>query len=95
MRRATSRRRLAALLSVCATAIALSTAAAGTEQATAAPAPLPIYQNTSYPFAERAADLVSRMTLAEKVAQLRTNSAPRSRGWAFSSTPTGARASMG
>lgn len=32
--------------------------------------------NTAYSFEERAADLVSRMTLAEKVAQLRTDSAP-------------------
>ena len=38
--------------------------------------PTPIYLDTHYPFAERAADLVSRMTLAEKVAQLHTNSAP-------------------
>jgi beta-glucosidase-like glycosyl hydrolase len=37
---------------------------------------LPIYLNTHYSFAERAADLVSRMTLAEKVAQLQTNNAP-------------------
>ncbi|MEU4245593.1 glycoside hydrolase family 3 C-terminal domain-containing protein [Actinoplanes sp. NPDC026619] len=36
----------------------------------------PIYRDTRYTFAERAADLVSRMTLAEKVAQLHTNSAP-------------------
>jgi beta-glucosidase len=36
----------------------------------------PIYLDTHYSFAERAADLVSRMTLAEKVAQLRTDSAP-------------------
>jgi beta-glucosidase len=36
----------------------------------------PLYLDTSYSFAERAADLVSCMTLAEKVAQLRTNSAP-------------------
>ncbi len=45
-----------------------------------APPPVPpggaIYRDTRYSFAERAADLVSRMTLAEKVAQLRTNSAP-------------------
>jgi len=39
-------------------------------------ASLPIYRDTHYSFAERAADLVSRMTLAEKVAQLHTNSAP-------------------
>ena len=36
----------------------------------------PIYKNTSYSFEERAADLVSRMTLDEKAAQLHTNSAP-------------------
>jgi beta-glucosidase-like glycosyl hydrolase len=36
----------------------------------------PIYLNPSYPFAARAADLVSRMTLSEKVAQLSTNTAP-------------------
>ncbi|HEV2345284.1 MAG TPA: glycoside hydrolase family 3 N-terminal domain-containing protein, partial [Actinocrinis sp.] len=36
----------------------------------------PIYLNTSYSFQARAADLVSRMTLAEKAAQLSTNSAP-------------------
>ena len=36
----------------------------------------PIYLDTHYSFAERAADLVSRMTLSEKVQQLRTNSAP-------------------
>jgi beta-glucosidase len=36
----------------------------------------PIYLNTRYSFQERAADLVSRMTLAEKVAQLNTNTAP-------------------
>ncbi|HEY3632888.1 MAG TPA: glycoside hydrolase family 3 C-terminal domain-containing protein [Jatrophihabitantaceae bacterium] len=49
-------------------------------QATAAP-PGPttnpsIYRNTHYSFAARAADLVSRMTLREKVAQLHTNNAP-------------------
>src|SRR6185312_8319552 len=36
----------------------------------------PIYLDTHHSFAERAADLVSRMTLPEKVAQLHTNSAP-------------------
>src|SRR4051794_11792650 len=38
--------------------------------------PKPFYLDPSHPFAERAADLVSRMTLPEKVAQLHTNSAP-------------------
>jgi beta-glucosidase len=36
----------------------------------------PLYLDTRYSFAERAADLVSCMTLAEKVQQLHTNSAP-------------------
>ncbi|MFI6096478.1 glycoside hydrolase family 3 C-terminal domain-containing protein [Lentzea sp. NPDC051213] len=36
----------------------------------------PIYRDTRYTFAERAADLVSRMTLPEKVRQLHTNNAP-------------------
>ena len=38
--------------------------------------PLPIYLNTRYSPEARAADLVSRMTLPEKVDQLSTNSAP-------------------
>ncbi len=36
----------------------------------------PIYLNTSYTFAERAADLVSCMSLSQEVLQLHTNSAP-------------------
>lgn len=36
----------------------------------------PIYLNTHYSFRERAADLVSKMTLAEEVKQLHTHSAP-------------------
>jgi beta-glucosidase len=36
----------------------------------------PLYLDTSYSFAERAADLVSCMTLTEKVEQLQTNNAP-------------------
>ena len=36
----------------------------------------PIYLDTTYSFRERAADLVSRMTLSEEVLQLRTNFAP-------------------
>ncbi|WP_206319085.1 glycoside hydrolase family 3 C-terminal domain-containing protein [Actinacidiphila epipremni] len=36
----------------------------------------PVYLDTHYSFAERAADLVARMTLPEKVAQLQTNNAP-------------------
>ncbi len=37
--------------------------------------PVPIYMDTSYTFAERAADLVSRMTLQEKASQLGNESA--------------------
>lgn len=37
---------------------------------------IPVYQNIHYSFPERAADLVSRMTLEEEVLQLRTNHAP-------------------
>ncbi|MFI6073628.1 glycoside hydrolase family 3 C-terminal domain-containing protein [Actinoplanes sp. NPDC051343] len=36
----------------------------------------PVYLDTHYSFEERAADLVSRMTLPEKVLQLHTNDAP-------------------
>ncbi|MGW5715053.1 glycoside hydrolase family 3 C-terminal domain-containing protein [Amycolatopsis sp. NPDC003865] len=46
---------------------------AGPQPAAAAP---PVYRDTHHSFAERAADLVSRMTLPEKVLQLHTNSAP-------------------
>jgi beta-glucosidase-like glycosyl hydrolase len=42
----------------------------------AAAAPRPVYLDTHYSFEERAADLVSRMTLPEKVLQLHTNDAP-------------------
>jgi beta-glucosidase-like glycosyl hydrolase len=59
-------------------ALALAVACAGAAQASpAVPAAAvtrapPIYLNTRYSFAERAADLVSRMTLAEKLQQLNT-----------------------
>lgn len=36
----------------------------------------PIYLNTHYSFRERAADLVSKMTLSEEIGQFRTNHAP-------------------
>ena len=36
----------------------------------------PLYRDTRYSFADRAADLVSCMTLTEKVGQLRTDNAP-------------------
>ncbi|MFJ9782791.1 glycoside hydrolase family 3 C-terminal domain-containing protein [Amycolatopsis sp. NPDC101161] len=59
---------------------ATMTAATFVPSAWAGPPPaaavLPVYRDTHYSFAERAADLVSRMTLPEKVLQLHTNSAP-------------------
>src|SRR5947209_992114 len=36
----------------------------------------PIYQDRSYSFAERAADLVSRMTLAQKASQMNSSFSP-------------------
>ena len=65
-------------------AVALAAAAllvAGLPVVTAAPAsaaaePVPVYLDTRYSFEERSADLVSRMTLPEKVLQLHTNNAP-------------------
>jgi beta-glucosidase len=62
-----------------------NTAAAQTSAAKTSAAPpacpdgsgrAPLYRDTRYSFAERAADLVSCMTLAEKAAQLMSNSAP-------------------
>ena len=38
--------------------------------------PTPIYLNQSYSPAERAADLVSRMTLAQKASQMNSSQAP-------------------
>ena len=75
MRRAV---RVRALLAVGSSVVALTAGFTHAAVSSAAPAgsALPIYLDTHYSFAERAADLVSRMTLAEKVAQLRTNSAP-------------------
>jgi len=75
-RRGPSRR---SVLATGAAGLALA-AIPGAARAAAAPVSrttvAPLYLDTSYSFAERAADLVSRMTLAEKVAQLQTNSAP-------------------
>ena len=41
-----------------------------------APPATPIYLNRAYSFEERAADLVSRMTLAEKASQMVSSQAP-------------------
>ncbi|CAG6392868.1 glycoside hydrolase family 3 C-terminal domain-containing protein [Streptomyces cocklensis] len=50
--------------------------ASSAPSARAAASTRPVYLDTHYTFAERAADLVSRMTPAEKTAQLQTNNAP-------------------
>jgi beta-glucosidase len=63
----------AALLAATMTAAAFVPPAGAT---TPAPGALPVYRDTHHSFAERAADLVSRMTLPEKALQLRTSSAP-------------------
>jgi beta-glucosidase-like glycosyl hydrolase len=73
------RARLIATSLIVAAATAITSAASAPPTSAAAsppPAALPIYRDTHYSFSERAADLVSRMTLKEKVLQLHTNSAP-------------------
>src|ERR1035437_10058728 len=77
------RRAIVGLAALCVLALAATPALANSQPSSAAlanskpsGASLPIYRDTHYSFAERAADLVSPMTLAEKVAQLRTNIAP-------------------
>jgi beta-glucosidase-like glycosyl hydrolase len=62
----------AAVVGLGLTALVTPSAVAGQSPGAA----LPIYLDTHYGFQARAADLVSRMTLPEKVAQLSTNSAP-------------------
>jgi beta-glucosidase len=74
-RHSPGRRSLLAALCSLACAIGLAGVSAPAPAARAADTK-PIYLDTHYSFEERAADLVSRMTLDEKVAQLRTNSAP-------------------
>ncbi|MHA6802613.1 glycoside hydrolase family 3 C-terminal domain-containing protein [Salinifilum ghardaiensis] len=58
-----------------ATALSLSAACLGTTASTAAAEP-PVYRDSSYAPAERAADLVSRMTVEEKAQQLTSSQAP-------------------
>lgn len=95
LRSAVGRRVLTAALAVSVVAGVPAVAQASPQSAalSAADSTQPIYLNTHYTFAERAADLVSRMTEAEKVAQLQTNNAPAIPGSGSSSTRTGARAS--
>ncbi|MCO5995360.1 glycoside hydrolase family 3 C-terminal domain-containing protein [Actinoallomurus rhizosphaericola] len=75
MKRHRSHRRRSLVAALCSLACATTVTALGAPAASADDA-LPVYRDTHYSFEERAADLVSRMTLDEKAAQLRTNSAP-------------------
>ncbi|HEV3173339.1 MAG TPA: glycoside hydrolase family 3 C-terminal domain-containing protein [Actinocrinis sp.] len=65
-----------ALIAAAVTGVTAAAAPAATASSAGRANPLPIYLDTHYSFQARAADLVSRMTLPEKVAQLSTNSAP-------------------
>ncbi|WP_329454177.1 glycoside hydrolase family 3 C-terminal domain-containing protein [Streptomyces sp. NBC_01497] len=82
MDRQRHRLRRAGLAAACALActVGLTATAHGPANAAGRSGPTaattPVYLDTGYSFAERAADLVSRMTLQEKVQQLATNSAP-------------------
>ena len=67
---------LVAALAVVGATVAAAAPSASSAQGSSADSPLPIYLNTRYTPEERAADLVSRMTLPEKIAQLSTNNAP-------------------
>jgi beta-glucosidase len=78
MRRMVSRRKKP-IATGCALALAGAltlTVTALSPTAALAASSTPIYLDTHHSFQERAADLVSRMTLAEKVAQLSTNNVP-------------------
>ena len=66
----------ASTLAIAVPAFGGSASATSTDAAAASASSVPVYLDTSYPFAERAADLVSRMTLAEKASQLSTSNAP-------------------
>jgi beta-glucosidase-like glycosyl hydrolase len=70
------RRRRAWALTAASGLVCAVAAVAVAPAASAAAPPTPVYLDTHYSFAERAADLVSRMTLTEKVQQLHTNNAP-------------------
>ncbi|WP_203919451.1 glycoside hydrolase family 3 C-terminal domain-containing protein [Rugosimonospora africana] len=70
------RHRAWALAALGGLACLVATVAVAPAATAAAQPPTPVYLDTHHSFAERAADLVSRMTLAEKVQQLHTNNAP-------------------
>jgi len=69
-------RRMRILIAAAVTGVTAAVAPAATASSAGHANPLPIYLNTHYSPEARAADLVSRMTLPEKVLQLSTNSAP-------------------
>ncbi|MFI0717587.1 glycoside hydrolase family 3 C-terminal domain-containing protein [Streptomyces sp. NPDC021224] len=69
-------RTVAAALAATVVAGLPAVAQASPQGAARATATTPVYLDTHYTFAQRAADLVSRMTLPEKVKQLQTNNAP-------------------
>ncbi len=69
-------RQLRTLLALAVTGAAAVAAPAATASSAGRADQPPVYLDTRYSFQARAADLVSRMTLPEKVAQLSTNSAP-------------------
>jgi beta-glucosidase len=73
------RKRRVGLTALTAAGCALAVAGASDVQratGAAADVPTPIYKDPSYSFQERAADLVSRMTLAEKASQTDSNISP-------------------
>ena len=57
-------------------ASAAKTTSASNSNGLSTPGGTPIYENRSYSFAERAADLVSRMTLAQKASQMNSSFSP-------------------
>ncbi|MBV8991047.1 MAG: hypothetical protein JO372_21035, partial [Solirubrobacterales bacterium] len=69
------RLRLILLASVLAVLIVVPIAVSSGQQRRSAD-PIPIYLNRSYSPVERAADLVSRMTLTEKASQMNSSAAP-------------------
>jgi beta-glucosidase len=74
---------MAVSLAVAVPAAVLAHTGPGDPAARAEAQTVPIYLNRAYSPAERAADLVSRMTTAEKAAQMDSSQAPRSRAWAW------------
>ncbi len=65
--------------------------AAPTAATTPANASVPVYLNPAYPPEERAADLVSRLTLPEKAAEMNSSQAAAIPAWASKRTAGGTR----